>query len=348
MQEPAKPVNEQERIADLRSRNILDTPIDKGFEAITNLGRQLYNVPIVAVSLIDENRQWFKSIQGLDVSETGRDISFCGHAILQQDIFYIPDATQDERFADNPLVTNAPFIRFYAGCPIVSDQGHILGTVCLIDHVPRMFAPGQMSGLRNLAALAELAINSATSQQTCSNLINQVSLLDRQSKIDHLTRAWNRRGGEEMLAQLADRRPEISEGFSLAIIDIDKFKTINDTYGHDAGDECLRVVSQRIISALREGDILVRWGGDEFLAIFDCVDPGLINMVLERVAEAVRCAAVKCVENEIRITLSIGSSVFIAGETQTWKDAFSMADKALYEAKSAGRDQVCIKESPSN
>ncbi|KZZ49271.1 hypothetical protein A3758_31650, partial [Oleiphilus sp. HI0118] len=231
MQKPAKPENERDRIADLHSLNILDTPADKWFEAITSVAKQLFNVPIVAVSLVDENRQWFKSIQGLEVHETGRDESFCGHAILRDDLLYIPDTLRDPVFADNPLVTGEPHIRFYAGCPIVSANGYKLGTICIIDRVPRMFAPGQLNGLRQLALLAELATQVVAGRKVYRSLLDQVSLLDRQTKIDHLTRLWNRRAAEDALEQLASRSNDQGDGFAIAVIDIDSFKAINDQYG---------------------------------------------------------------------------------------------------------------------
>ena len=108
------PKNEKERLAALKQLNILDTPLEERFERITRIVARSLNVPIAAISLIDESRQWFKSIQGLSDSETSRDVAFCAHAILDDELLLIPDATQDERFANNPLVTEKPFIRFYA------------------------------------------------------------------------------------------------------------------------------------------------------------------------------------------------------------------------------------------
>lgn len=116
--EPAFPLDEANRLATLRGLNILDTPPEERFDRLTRLAQQLINVPIAVVSLVDSNRQWFKSCQGLDASETPRNISFCGHAILDNELFVIPDALLDTRFSDNPLVTGAPNIRFYAGQPL--------------------------------------------------------------------------------------------------------------------------------------------------------------------------------------------------------------------------------------
>ena len=131
------PFNDPERLAALRELLILDTPPEARYDRIVQFARDEFDVPIALLSLIDANRQWFKSKVGLDVCETDRGISFFGHAILQDDLFIIPDTLADERFADNPLVTGSPHIRFYAGAPLIMPSGYALGTLCLIDSKPR-------------------------------------------------------------------------------------------------------------------------------------------------------------------------------------------------------------------
>ena len=118
MQKPGKPADEAQRLEALRALSILDTLPEERFDRLTRLAKRLFGVPIALVSLVDDHRQWFKSRQGLEVSETPRDISFCGHAVLGDDIFLVTDASKDERFFDNPLVTDDPHIRFYDGCPL--------------------------------------------------------------------------------------------------------------------------------------------------------------------------------------------------------------------------------------
>ncbi len=151
MQPPATPPDEPKRLEALRALNILDTPPEPRYDRITRLAQRFFQVPIVLVSLVDADRQWFKSRQGLAAAETPRNISFCGHAILADDLLVVPDTLEDERFCDNPLVCGNPDIRFYAGAPLHDPAGLRLGTLCLIDRQPRKFSPEDRQTLRDLA-----------------------------------------------------------------------------------------------------------------------------------------------------------------------------------------------------
>ena len=155
MRVPDKPVDEAARLEALHRLNVLDTEPEERFDRLTRLARRVFNVPIAVVSLVDTERQWFKSAAGLDVIETPRDVSFCGHAILGDQILMICDAVLDERFYDNPLVLGDPGIRFYAGCPLKVANGDKVGTLCLIDTLPRVLRDDERELLRDLAAMAE-------------------------------------------------------------------------------------------------------------------------------------------------------------------------------------------------
>ena len=151
---PPLPDDEDQRIAALQALKILDTDPEERFDRITRLAARFFNVPIALVCLVDVNRQWFKSSYGLGISETSRDISFCCHAILNTEILVVEDATKDERFVDNPLVSGDPDIRFYAGKTLVVD-GNLVGTLCLIDRQPRVFSAEDKVLLQDLGALVE-------------------------------------------------------------------------------------------------------------------------------------------------------------------------------------------------
>lgn len=145
------PPDEAHRLATLRALGILDTEPELGFDDITRLASFICDAPISLVSLIDEHRQWFKSRIGLEARETPRDISFCGHAICQPDMFIVPDAGEDERFHDSPLVTTDPNVRFYAGMPLVTETGAAIGTLCVMDQRPRELDPRQRLALTSLS-----------------------------------------------------------------------------------------------------------------------------------------------------------------------------------------------------
>jgi len=143
--------NEKQRLKVLWQYSVLDTVPEEIFDDLTELAARICEAPIALITLVDENRQWFKSKVGISIQETSRDISFCAHAIKQPELFIVPDATKDARFSHNPLVTSDPKVRFYAGAPLISPDGYALGTLCVIDKVPRELRPGQEQALRILA-----------------------------------------------------------------------------------------------------------------------------------------------------------------------------------------------------
>jgi two-component system cell cycle sensor histidine kinase/response regulator CckA len=145
------PQREAKRLKVLWQYEVLDTVPEEVFDDLTELAARICEAPIALISLVDENRQWFKSKVGVTVRETSRDISFCSHAIRHDGLFIIPDTAKDHRFARNPLVTSDPKIRFYAGAPLITPDGYALGTLCVIDKVPRLLRPEQQQALRVLA-----------------------------------------------------------------------------------------------------------------------------------------------------------------------------------------------------
>lgn len=149
------PKNEAKRLKVLWQYDVLDTVPEEVFDDLTDLAAHICEAPIALISLVDENRQWFKSRVGLTTKETSRDVSFCAHAILQSGLFLIPDATKDPRFRDNPIVTGPPRIRFYAGVPLKSPDGFALGTLCVLDKQPKRLRAEQKRALLVLARHVE-------------------------------------------------------------------------------------------------------------------------------------------------------------------------------------------------
>jgi len=250
LKEPEIPLTEDTRIETLRALKILDTPPEERFDRLTRIAKCTFNVPTALVTLVDDDRQWFKSSIGMDVREIPRAISFCGHAILDDELFIVRDAKIDERFKDNPLVQGEPWIRFYAGYPLKAQNGERLGTFCVIDYKPRSFNEKEREVLKDLASMAE----------------QELSMVHIATS-DDLTKISNRRGFM-MLAQ-NNLNICIQHGFpaSLVYFDIDNFKSINDTYGHSEGDKVLIMFANMLRNKFRLTDIHARVGGDEFVVL---------------------------------------------------------------------------------
>jgi len=175
----AKPANETARVAALERYAILDTDPEQAFEDLTLLASFICKTPIALISLVDSDRQWFKSRIGLTASETSRDVAFCSHAILQSDVFVVPDALKDDRFRDNPLVVADPHIRFYAGAPLINEDGLALGTICVVDQTPRELSPEERDTLKALSRLVMIQI------EFRSNLILLKEALSDRTKLEH-------------------------------------------------------------------------------------------------------------------------------------------------------------------
>ncbi|MFM0692952.1 diguanylate cyclase with GAF sensor [Paraburkholderia sp. GV068] len=319
MHTPPIPSNESTRLDTLRALHILDTPPEERFDRLTRLAKRLFGVPIALVSLVDANRQWFKSCVGLTASETSRDVSFCAHAILDDDILAVPDTLADERFHDNPLVTEAPNIRFYAGCPLTVPNGSRLGTLCLIDVKPRELDDEERELLRDLARMAEqelAAVQLAT--------------------LDDLTLLSNRRGFSALAQHALNVCKRLDRPASLLFFDLNDFKRINDTFGHAEGDRALKTFADVLRGTLRESDVIGRLGGDEFVVLLSDTDAAATQEVTERLTHSLDERNAQA-QRGYSIRFSVGQIEYDAARHGSIAELLSAADAAMYSHKQASK-----------
>ena len=315
MKKPDIPQDEAARLETLRSLNILDTASEERFDRLTRMAKRMFGVPIALVSFVDENRQWFKSCAGLDASETPRDISFCGHAILGNEVFIIPDATKDERFADNPLVLNEPNVRFYAGCPLRYLNGSRLGTLCIIDRKPRSLSEEDLQTLKDLASMVErelAAIQLAT--------------------VDELTNITNRRGFMFLAQHSLSLCARQNIPASLVFFDLNNFKQVNDKFGHAEGDRALIAFAIQMKNSFRVSDLYARLGGDEFVALLTNTSKNLAEEVVAKFLQSLKKYNQEA-NREYDISVSYGIVEFNYDKHDTVDALLADGDSLMYEGK---------------
>jgi diguanylate cyclase (GGDEF)-like protein len=351
------PDTEERRLARLHGYGILDTDTEQAYDDLLMIAAGICGTAMGSVSLVDSDRQWFKAKLGLPVAQTSRDVAFCAHAILQpQQVMVVPDALEDDRFHDNPLVTGDPNIRFYAGAPLVGSDGEAVGTLCVMDSAPRQLNPAQIDAMarlsRQVVSLMELRRAYRELARHLSErewyerqldlhqqaLVQENAELTQQSRTDALTGLPNRRAFNARMEQAmadADARGGL---LSLAIIDIDHFKSINDLHGHPVGDATLASVAQALQAQCASVATVARFGGEEFAAVL----PGMSLADAERQCQYMR-EAVANLSQGLPVTVSIGLTEFALGDSIS--DVYTRADEALYAAKRSGRN--CVRTNPT-
>jgi diguanylate cyclase (GGDEF)-like protein len=341
------------RLQALKSYVVLDTPAEQAYDDIVSLAALICGVPMALISLVDEDRQWFKAKVGVDVMETPRGQAFCAHAILEpEQIMEVHDASLDRRFATNPLVTGDPNIRFYAGAPLLTPSGSALGTVCVLDRVPRTLTPAMAEALKALSrqvsellalrrANAELRLlaqaqtarqKQLESYQKRLEELNQQ--LSRQTQTDSLTDLLNRRAFDRVLEEEHARFQRSHLPMALVMVDVDHFKAFNDDFGHVAGDGILHTLAQTLRAEARNYDHVARYGGEEFAVILPNTACAEAMVVAERIRRAIETT--ECPHRNL--TASLG--VAFATKSDSPASLVERADKALYQAKRQGRNGV--------
>lgn len=319
------PHNEEKRLQTLRDYRVLDTDRETRFDELTLLASRICDAPISLISLVDEGRLFFKSSVGIDVREIPSNHSFCLEVISKRQPIIVKDAKHDDRFKHNPLVHDEPFFRFYAAAPLIAPNGYAIGTLCVIDYIPRNINLEQMEALEILS----------------HQVITQLEL-DAQAIHDPLTGLFNRRYADEVLASEFKRMKRKSKPLGLILLDIDHFKNINDNYGHQVGDTVLKLFSGLLTDNIRYEDVVCRIGGEEFLIILPETS---IDVTIDRAEKIrVRVNNMDLVHDDKLlepITVSAGVAVYPEHGT-TVNELLHVVDQALYSAKDQGRNKVVV------
>lgn len=352
MIKPDRPANEAERLAALQRHRILDTPREQEFEDLVAIARAICGTSMGAVTLIDSERQWFKSLQGLDGEQTPRDEAFCAHAILQPGhLTVVEDARQDARFRGNPSVTADPFIRFYAGAPLLSSDGYALGTLCVFDSRPGQLGATQAEALRALSRQVGRMLEMRQLRRRIDHhqgehdwyearlaeyyvqLEQQNLALSEQTRTDPLTGLPNRRALSAALAETIERGTGAPP--AVALVDIDHFKQVNDLHGHTEGDRVLVELAGVLRAQFAGRGMAARYGGEEFVILLPDTPLAQAELQCQYLREAVAHLPMG-----LPVTVSVGLAAQHPGESA--QETLRRADAALYQAKAQGRDRVVV------
>jgi len=290
---------------------------------------------MACLDIVGEKIAWLKSVQGFDGIEGLRKDSYCHHTVLDDDVCLIHDARSDPRVFDSVLVDSWVS---YAGVPLHFEDQRI-GVLCIGDSKPRDFTEEHLEALKDLAALAEREIQIAALSETQVSLAMANEELEMKARIDVLTHVWNR-GAILEVAETEHAQVVGEANLALLMIDIDHFKKINDTYGHPAGDQVLRIFAERLRGATRPSDAVGRYGGEEFLVVLPGIEAHDVAQTSERIRSAISSTPIQFETHLLDVTCSIGCAIQNTSQQDDVSSLIARADAALYRAKSSGRNRA--------
>ena len=315
--------DEEGRALALERYGVLDTPEEPSFENVMDLVQQVMQVPLCGITLVDRDRLWFKSRRGMDMQEMPRKGTMSSAAIEQAEPFIVEDSHKDPRFCNNHTVIGDPHVRSYVGAPLRSPEGYNVGTLCVMDTISRTFPASHITILQNFA---KVVMNELELRQVASS--------------DHLTGTLSRRAWTERAELEIERSRRYKRPVSLAILDIDKFKLVNDTFGHSAGDLVIQGIADLCKKMIRKSDFCGRLGGEEFAIMMPETELNDAFTVTERIRATFENVLIDIgAKRPVSCTVSVG----VAQRDTTEMDLapfLNRADQALYQAKTTGRNRV--------
>ena len=327
MQKPDIPRNEEERTRTIQSLGIIYSPSEARFDRITRLACRHFDIDTALVTIVYKEIQWFKSLQGLNACSTDREVSFCGHAILGDDALVVENALLDTRFVDNPLVTDSPRIRFYAGQPIRDEFGVTIGTLCLIDGVPRTFSQEDRQDLRDFARLVEAELAKPVEDNVLTRFIRSLNENQRSLLIDPIVGSWNRRGFEALLDKEIENALRHDEDLTLIHVKLSSFDVILNRFGHDRIIDFSKFTASIVRDQLPNGSSIGSLGADAFVAVCSGMKPSEADRIIEQLKKRFTEATLETHGVKALVDVEI-TSLLLSG-AQLRQNAIAAVDQLL-------------------
>lgn len=333
----ALPKDERARLRALEAYALLDSPPERNLDDLVALTARILGTPIALVTLLGAERQWFKARFGLEVEHIPRAHAFCAHTILEPDgCLVVEDATQDPRFADSALVTGELELRFYAGVPLLTEAGHAIGTLCVLDTAPRRITADQIASLQDIARAVI----------TTLDLWRVAEEHRRLALTDALTGLPNRPAMIRAVEQEIARQRRDRGRFGLLYIDLDGFRALSDRYGQTIGDAALREVADVLRHVIRRSDLPARLEGDKFAVLLTSNEPDRTQARAEAAAERLRVSiGARMAAQGWPVTASIGAIGFARLPADA-QEALATAERVVGTAKAAGGNRVAGSAAP--
>ncbi|MCB6183934.1 diguanylate cyclase [Leeia sp. TBRC 13508] len=305
--------NESERLASLKRMLILATPDEEVFDRVTRVAQRYFQVPIALITLLDEERQWFKSCIGLPIRETERNLSFCTHAILSDDVMMVEDAREDPRFCRNPFVTGAPHIVFYAGYPIKNSEGFRLGTLCIVDHQRRKLTHQEKLTLKDLGVWVEQVMKLRTLSEVQTQMLEVIDEAERRSLLDNYLNIWNKTAIIDVLNREVNRAYRHQRALSLMMVRIENMAALQAQYGDAFTASATLDVVRNIRSVTRSFDSIGVYDFDSFMVVLPESDAIKTAEIWGKLHEATGMLPCLVGDELIDLTLKVGicSSTFV-------------------------------------